>query len=325
MHINAMAGANGGKRQADACIHGFIDEWLENDIKLRLQAKQNLVTVMVNQAPIVHESGLMMLCNLVSIVSAQTRATISLWKSKLSCLDAIMEDSKNDVRVFNDEVELILKKLRARETSAGDILTNLLMAHKMCEDEEFVKCIKRKEDNHEEHTITLTQTSIMKLALNECKALVEKGQWSQKTPQELEFVTMKAELADTCKKLQQTGKQQKQPSNKPVNGNTGKFAWKNIAPKPGEPHFKTANGKEHIHCPNHVETVWVLKTNGRRILHSTGCLAMKKQLEKAGDKISPTKPTPGLTVSGLTANASELMCAPPHANRRRTLVPWRQS
>jgi hypothetical protein len=40
---------------------------------------------------------------------------------------------------------------------------------------------------------------------------------------------------------------------------SGKFAWKNIAPADGEPREKKRDGKAYLHCPNHGDLQWVLK------------------------------------------------------------------
>ena len=136
--ISALAGALGKRRQADTCLRRFINLSLDNDIKIRLQAKNSNITLVVGGNQTTFESGVMMLHQLISLIAVQTRSTVALLKKKLTRLDKVMEESKNDAQVFNDKVDHIFRMLRARGAAPGDVLTNLLDAHKMCEDTTFV-------------------------------------------------------------------------------------------------------------------------------------------------------------------------------------------
>jgi hypothetical protein len=66
-----------------------------------------------------------------------------------------------------------------------------------------------------------------------------------------------------------------------TNRNTGKFAWKAVAPKTGEAHEKSVNGKAYVHCPHHPGTSWVLKINRQGVEHKTGCRMMAGANAKA--------------------------------------------
>jgi hypothetical protein len=241
------------------------------------------VTVQINRVDEARESDTVLLYQMISIVAVQTGATISLLKKKLTRLDITMEECKSNVQMFNDKVNKILKQLRARGLDPGDILTNLLDAYKACEDKGFVEYVQRKEEMHKENLITLTLETIMRMALDKYKVLVEKDKWMKKNSQELEFIAIKAELEETKKKLQQIKRQPntKSKSDGSSGGysaprNTGKFAWKSIAPSTGEPHKKTFEGRNYIYCPHHGETKWVLEINRRGIKHVDGCNEKKK-------------------------------------------------
>jgi hypothetical protein len=51
-----------------------------------------------------------------------------------------------------------------------------------------------------------------------------------------------------------------------TSGNTGKWKWKDTAPKGQESKFKTFEGREYVHCPNHKSTKWELAEK-----HKSGC------------------------------------------------------
>jgi hypothetical protein len=106
---------------------------------------------------------------------------------------------------------------------------------------------------------------------------------------ELEFIAMQSELKqlrqNAVNKAPQKDKEKRgttDPSEK-GNRNTGKFAWKGVAPKSGEAQEKTVKGKVYIYCPHHGDTKWVLKTNLKGIGHRTGCRKMAEAGQTAGD------------------------------------------
>lgn len=90
-----------------------------------------------------------------------------------------------------------------------------------------------------------------------------------------------------------------------------------MPPKTGEPHEKTVNGKECICCPHHKETCWALKINRRGILHSTGCIALKKQLNSDGVASDLSKAGAS---TDTTANLSKLTPTKDQMSHARALV-----
>ena len=128
----------------------------------------------------------------------------------------------------------------------------------------FTEYIARKEEQYEDGTINdVTNLTVMKIALEKYKMLVDKGVWKKKTDTQLEFIALKSKLEQTERKLVQKNK------TKPVNNaakkdgpkNDGEWEWKTIAPKAGEPTHKKFRGNEYIYCPHHGNTKWVLKVN----------------------------------------------------------------
>jgi hypothetical protein len=124
----------------------------------------------------------------------------------------------------------------------------------------------------------------MQVALEKFKTIHAEKQWCKKTERELEFIAMQSQL----NQLKQNAKTPKPTKGKTPDGAgkanrlKGKYAWKGIAPKPGEPHEKTMNGKVYIYCPHHGETKWVLKVNVKGIDHKTGCSKLLAQANGSG-------------------------------------------
>jgi len=147
----------------------------------------------------------------------------------------------------------------------------------------------RVEDDYEDGRLTqqLTSDRLMQMALQKYKTISNKGQWMQKSDEELEFIAMQSELKQlrqnpTKVKAKPQGGGTKKSDSSKANRNTGKFAWKGLAPKAGEPHEKTVDGKAYIYCPHHQSTKWVLKVNLQGVEHKTGCRMMA---EASTDKL----------------------------------------
>jgi hypothetical protein len=83
-YMGADAGAPGRLKQADTCLKRVLKASLKNDVKVRLQSMDCTLTVQINSVDEACESGIVLLYQMISIVTVQTRATISLLKKKLA-------------------------------------------------------------------------------------------------------------------------------------------------------------------------------------------------------------------------------------------------
>jgi hypothetical protein len=232
--------------------------------------------------PILKEDGPCMLFELIKMVSVETRATVGNIMRQVNNLQQLMELHRSNIELFNTAVEDLIDALNARRAPVPELLTNLFAGYLSCNDSTFVKYIKRKEEGYEDGSIELTGDVLMQMALEKYKTMVSKQQWLKKSDHELEFIAMQSEL----KQLKQNPSNRKKTPATPgtgngvgngsgkVNKNTGKYAWKGVAPKANEPKEKTVLGKDYIYCPHHGDTKWVLKTSVAGIEHKTGCRKM---------------------------------------------------
>jgi hypothetical protein len=283
----------------------MLAESVEASIMARLQHRQSQYTVDIAQpgaAADIKEDGPCMLYELIKLVSVETRATVGLILRQINNLQQIMSLHKSNVELFNAAVEELIDGLNARAEPVPDMLTNLFLGYLSCSDTTFVKYIKRKEDEYEDGSIQLTGTRLMQQALEKYKTMVSKQQWLKKSDEELEFIAMQAKM----KVLEQNPKPRAVPAirdpNKTArdkakaaavaaaaatgnNRNSGKFAWKGVAPKAGEAQEKTVNGKAYIHCPHHGDTKWVLKINQQGVEHKTGCRMMAEANATGADRL----------------------------------------
>eukprot|EP00797_Seminavis_robusta_P026615 Sro487_g152930.1 n/a (451) ;mRNA; f:41328-42680 len=276
------------EHQASACLRKLLLGSLVPKLADRLSTRSENYTVNAaaaaqqNQpapAPIMKEDGTCMLFELIKMVSVDTRATVTIINKRLNNLESVMEEVKSNVEEFNAAVDDLISQLEARSVPVPPMLENLFDGYSNCADLKFVKYIAWKQIAYEDGTIDLDHTELMKIALERYKVLVDRKLWLKKTEQEMEILTLKAEIVE----LKRPGSSAKKAGAAnpgkatPAKGKTDdKYAWKQIAPKDGEAQEKTVGGKEYVFCPHHNTTKWVLKVNDKGIVHRTGCTKMKE-------------------------------------------------
>ena len=265
-----------------------------------LKQKEDSYTVVVNPGPneMRRVDGACMLYQLAMLVAVETRATVSSLLKQLSgpALMDLMGECDSDIKEFNKRVNVAIVALRARRATVPDLLPPLFEAYRSCEDASFADYFKRKEEQYEDRSLNVTVAVLMTSAQEKFKISSDKKQWKKKTSQQLEFIAMRAERtawrnerAEINKLVQKPKKEPKAKTAKkagPVND--GAWAWKNDAPKAGEPTTRTFRGKSYMHCPHHGDTKWVLTINPKGVPHATGCRAL---LKSSGDTASTSSST----------------------------------
>jgi len=289
-------------RQAATCLRICIENSVEPAFSDRLNQHKASYTISVDDPmnPPANPGdphpqreavdGALMLFKLISIVSIETRSTVANITKQLNNLPVIMEKSKNDIEKFNIKVNDLMSELRARDATVPDLITNLFEAYKAAGDSQFVSYFFRKEESYEDGTIaTLSEAQLMTMAHEKYKTISDRQEWMKKTDHELEFIALKAKVdlyearptGSGKNRLTQTRtlrNRDTQPAvsrnnNNSGSRNTGKYAWKSVAPKPDEPTRKEWEGKWYIYCPHHGDTKWVLEVSNRG-KHVEGCQAL---------------------------------------------------
>ena len=308
VHAQAYQARDDRDRQSASVLMNLIRNSITPEVRDELKQRDYKVTVMINAAETTREDGVLMLYELINMVATETRATVSSIVKTLtgSGLTQLMENSKSDIKDFNNQVNMLIVALRARRREIPDIVPYLFEAYQACEDTTFVAYMTRKEEQYEDRTLdAVTNTSLMNMALEKYKTLLDKGVWMKKSKEELQFIALQAKLEETTKKLVQKRKPDATGGRRNSNANTqrdgtkhdGVWAWKGIAPKQGEAHHKKFRGKEYVCCPHHGDTKWVLKIGRNGSEHSTNCRA-KKDADDGNSTASTTSATDTSTSSG---------------------------
>ena len=126
----------------------------------------------------------------------------------------------------------------------------------------------------------------MELALQKQKVLSLSGEWLQKTPEQLEILAMRAQLEESKKSKQRPARTKDDKDKRDGKADKHIPTWKTVAPKDGESHEMTRNGKNYVYCPHHGDVKWVLAVNRQGVVHKTGC--RKAHAPAQGGVSSPT-------------------------------------
>ncbi|CAB9531199.1 hypothetical protein SEMRO_3320_G346710.1 [Seminavis robusta] len=294
------------EHQASACLRKLIAS-ITPKLANRLTTRVDNYLVNIAQPaadgapepdPIIKEDGTCMLFELIRMVSVETKATVSVLNKKLMNLDSIMEKAKSNIEDFNFIVEDLIDQLESRSVEPPPMLLSLFDGYANYADVAFVKYMARKQDAYEDGSLELQYETLMHIALEKYKAMINKDSWMKKSDEQLVIIALRSKMEDD--KLEIIALKSKvnmihKPDSKQASDKgaakkddrqsryADKYAWKMVEPKQGEPHEKTVNGKTYIYCPYHDTTKWVLRVNDKGIDHKTGC-TKKKEAIAAGQE-----------------------------------------
>jgi uncharacterized membrane protein YgcG len=281
-HAMTYHGQNNRAAQASTQLARCILASLDQSTLLKLMLRSEDYTLAGG------EDGPCMLRALISVVSIETRATISCVRTQLKKLPELMDEVKSDVTEFNLVVAAHLDTLRSVDEKCEDLLTDLFAAYQTASDKAFVRYIADKEGQWEDGTVDYTPETFMHLAENNYKTRTAKKTWNEPSREEADLIALQATTKRSMAELvalqstifgQGTGRGGRSSGRGGRGGNRGstggrgrgprdneKWAWKLVAPTGTQPKKKTFNGKEYLYCPNHGETKWVLLDG-----HADGC------------------------------------------------------
>jgi hypothetical protein len=150
--------------------------------------------------------GVLFLWAIINRTTAQTNATVTSILDQLSSMTTIMEESKNDIKVFNTSVRSLLNQYTAnkREEYNSTILINALFkAYRSTKDREFTEYMRRKQQDHDDNSIVITPNQLMESALKFYQTKVQRKTWEQDPEEFKEILNLAAQWKSFQKKLQE--------------------------------------------------------------------------------------------------------------------------
>jgi hypothetical protein len=216
------------------------------------------------------EDGPSLLKIIVTISHVDTRAQSGYIRQCLARLSiTILSDEYNcNIEKINEYVVVLEEGLAARGEASQDTMMNVQAAYEVCKDATFVRHT-RDEYSRWEQGATMSLKDFMSSALTKYKTLKMKGLWEAPSPEQEQIIALTAAFSSLKAKASKVkgGPKDKTPGGpkNPKDGkskggrrNEGVFAWKDVAPKSGDPLTKTFKGKTYHWCTNHENSQWTL-------------------------------------------------------------------
>ena len=241
-----------------------------------------------------------------------TQATTRILRSHLSTLPAKLEELKGDIEALNAYVKLTQDQLLARGETSNDLLANLFLGYLSSRDATFRRYMEKKQEDYDEGAI-YTVDSLMSLASNKYKTLIEAGKWMAPSDDQAKIIALEAKMSkmgqrsthnsgkggNTNPKANNSGKAPKQQKKKPKDIPAWMTKW------PGK-EFVDANKSKTVEG----KTYWWCKIHKRFTMHkSNECRLAKSPSSKPDDKrgntpgggpTPPSNSTPSIRVSTAT-------------------------
>ena len=197
---------------------------------------------------------------LMRLATMDSVATIKALKNSMNTLAEYTTQVNGDVPLITARYVEICNRLRAAGSKVEGTEDALFRALKAVPVLKFVTYIERKEDSHDNGTLTASSDEIIILATQRYNLMVERNEWALETPNKDEIIAMQAELDNLKGQLALTIKTKaaaeagKDPSTKPSNKDCQKRdeAWKKIPPATGEAQTKKIGAKDFHWCIHHM-------------------------------------------------------------------------
>ena len=107
------------------------------------------------------ESGELFLMEIISLVNAETRATVRYLRESLSMLPSIVTKLNNDIKAINKYINNQVDALNARGENSSDLMTNIFKTYTTVQDKDFVRYIDDLKTQYEDGRLDMTADKLM--------------------------------------------------------------------------------------------------------------------------------------------------------------------
>ena len=305
-HATSYIGQENRNAQNSFQIYNCLISSLSDAGKAKVVLESNRYSI--NGVP----DGPLLLKIIIQLSHIDTRATVTVIRTRLSSLDTKISQLQDNITEFNEYVKTQRTSLEARGETTNDLLVNLFKGYKAAADSRFVQYIESKEDDYNEGK-EVTVESLMELAEAKYRTLVENETWKEPTAEQKKIVALSAQLEQLKKKARtqrqsnNQGNSERSNNNNAQSGNNNnsvnrnrnnsnkKTPWYYQAPKEGEPNTKDVNNKTYYWCPNHGK-------QGKWVRHKpTECKATGQKNNNSNNQKDDNADKPSLKVNSLAA------------------------
>ena len=224
------------------------------------------------------KSGELFLMEIIKLVNADTRATIGYLRESLSVLPNMVVKLNNDIKAINKYINNQVEALTQRGETSSDLMTNIFKAYAVVQDKDFVRYVDDLKTQYEDGRLDMDADKLMMLGYQKFKNLNLHNTWQAPAAEDKKDIVALATLSEELLALKTTIeglKGQLATKKKPKGGaDSGKWAWKSVAPQANQAQTKEYNSKTYHWCPNHV--MWCIHTPAE-------CKGIKKAAPEASD------------------------------------------
>ena len=172
-----------------------------------------------------HHNGTPCALTLVKVIIREayidTQATTRILRESLSSLPAKLAEFKGDIDQLNAFVKVTQDQLGARGETTLDLLANLFKGYLSSQDARFRSYIEKKQEDYDEGT-PITVDSLMSLASNKFKTLVQSGRWMSPSDDQAKILALQSKLATFDKRSNRNTGQPSKNNPRPSNPKKGK-------------------------------------------------------------------------------------------------------
>jgi hypothetical protein len=253
-HARMYQNAQVKSAQDSSMMKIFLDGSLSKTLMLRVLSKKTNYTF----GGI--ENGPAMFRVILQLVGLETNASVAVINALLRTMPAKMTELKSDIVAFNEFVTEQCNELTSRGQQPYDILHLLFEAYRTATNDEFQEYIRAKQSAVYDGSLTVDYHDLMTIAEEKYKIMKIKGEWkatkSHIPTTDDHIIALQAQVlalqsmstsAPTKATTKGTTKSQERRTN------TGKWAWKDSAPKSNESQIKVFEGRKYVHCPNQAQ------------------------------------------------------------------------
>ena len=255
-HALTFIDANNRDAQNDFQVFKCLNATVDEESKKRLANDRERYCLGANDTP----CGIAYLKLALTKAEVDARATATHVRTNLTMLITYMtEVAQQDILKFNTYVNEQMDTLTSRGEDSSDILVNVFKGYDACTDPVFHKYIVDMKDRWEEGG-DLTYEELMRKAEVKYSSRLLDNQWNAPSREQTEIIALRAQLqasieTETKKRAKKPAAKQKSAPKKAKSDKggkfTGKMAFRNSAPKNGEPHVKDIDGDEWKYCTHH--------------------------------------------------------------------------